>query len=141
MNTWDKVTDSRIATLDKRVQPAAFRFINRVWKELGIALRVTQALRTIGEQDALYAQGRTTPGKKVTNARGGYSFHNFGLALDVVIIRDGKAIWEILPKKVVDIAKQEGFAWGGDWKSFKDYPHFEMTFGKTLQELRTANNL
>ena len=97
---------------------------------------MTDSFRSITEQDALYAQGRTKPGNRVTNARGGYSFHNFGLAIDVVIMRDGKAIWDTVPASVVAIAKQEGFAWGGDWKSFKDYPHFEMTFGQNLEQLR-----
>src|SRR5512146_24015 len=58
----------------------------------GIAIRVTQGLRTWAEQDALYAQSRTAPGPKVTNCKGGYSYHNFGLAVDCVpddIERDG----------------------------------------------------
>lgn len=136
MGTWDKVTDERIATLDKRVQPFATRFINRVYTELGITLRVTQGRRSIVEQNGFYAQGRTKPGKIITNAKGGYSYHNFGLALDVVVIKNGQADWTVLNKDIVRIAKEEGFEWGGDWKSFKDYPHFQMTFGQSLEQLR-----
>lgn len=107
-------------------------------------LRITQALRTIKEQDDLYAQGRTKPGKKVTNARGGQSYHNFGLAFDIVILEDKdqngtfetanfevNALW----RKVAKFFKSKGWEWGGDWKSFKDYPHFQKTFGKTTAQL------
>lgn len=107
-------------------------------------LRITQALRTIKEQDDLYAQGRTKPGKKVTNARGGQSYHNYGLAFDIVILEDKdqngtfetanfevNALW----RKVAEFFKSRGWEWGGDWKSFKDYPHFQKTFGKTTAEL------
>src|SRR4051812_45095106 len=47
---------------------------------------VTQGLRTWKEQDALYEQGRTKPGKIVTKAKGGQSYHNFGLAVDIVLL-------------------------------------------------------
>src|SRR5262245_49894508 len=64
--------------------------------QAGIAILVTQGLRTWKEQDALYAKGRTAPpiGKKyiVTNAKGGSSWHNFGLAFDIVVLDSvGKA--------------------------------------------------
>lgn len=107
-------------------------------------LRFTHVLRTFAEQDALYAQGRTKPGKKVTNAQAGQSYHNFGLAFDIVILedRDGNgtfetANWEVndLWRKVAKFFKSHGWEWGGDWKSFKDYPHFQKTFGKTTAQL------
>jgi peptidoglycan L-alanyl-D-glutamate endopeptidase CwlK len=136
--TWDKSTNSRIATLDIRLQNPARAFINTVEEELGIQLRIVQALRTIAEQDALYSQGRTTPGQIVTKARGGTSYHNYALAIDVVIIKNGQAVWSIVPKDVVRIAESLGFEWGGNWKGFKDYPHFQMTFGKSIKDLRST---
>lgn len=106
-----------------------------------VPIVITQGLRTYAEQDALYAQGRSTPGAIVTNARGGYSNHNFGVAIDFALLlpdgrscswdtkrdgdRDGVADWN----EVVEEAKRLGFEWGGDWRTFTDLPHFEMTFG------------
>lgn len=104
-----------------------------------INIVITQGLRTMAEQTALYNQGRTTPGSKVTNAEAGHSNHNYGLAFDFALIdANGKAYWnERDPKwiRVVQIAKSLGFEWGGDWDSFKDYPHFEMTFGLSINDL------
>lgn len=134
--TWDDITNKRILTLDKRLQNPAREFINTVEEELGIQLRIVQALRTIAEQNALYNQGRTTPGNIVTKAKGGSSYHNYALAMDVVIVKDGQAVWSILPKEVVKIGEELGFEWGGNWKGFKDYPHFQMTFGKSIRDLK-----
>lgn len=115
--------------------------------------RFTHTLRTDKEQDELYAQGRTKPGNKVTNAKGSQSYHNYGLAFDICLIIDGKsASWDTIKDfdgdkvsdwmEVVKIAKRYGWEWGGDWKKFKDAPHFQKTFGKKtseLKELRKGN--
>lgn len=109
--------------------------------------RFTHTLRTDKEQDELYAQGRTKPGNKVTNAKGGQSYHNYGLAFDICLIIDGKsASWDTLKDfdgdkvsdwmEVVKIAKNHGWEWGGDFKSFKDAPHFQKSFGLTTGQLR-----
>jgi peptidoglycan L-alanyl-D-glutamate endopeptidase CwlK len=135
--TWDIVSDRRISTLHPLVIGKAKELIIRAEKELGIKLRVTSALRTWAEQTNLYAKGRTTPGKKVTNAKAGSSYHNFGLAIDVVEIKNGKALWRNPNwNKIAELGKSIGFEWGGDWKSFKDKPHFQLTFGKSLAVLR-----
>jgi len=105
---------------------------------------VTSGYRSFAEQNTLFAQGRTAPGPRVTNASGGQSWHNFGLALDVVEIRTGDdgrqvAIWDGVDANwslIGDIGKYHGFEWGGDWISFIDRPHFEMRFGYTLAQLR-----
>lgn len=137
---WDQVSEYRLGKLHPKVREAARKFINAAEAE-GIKLRVTHTLRTIAEQDALYAQGRTAPGKIVTNAKGGRSFHNYGLALDVVEIKDGKALWSN-PRwnRIGELGKQYGFKWGGDWQSLKDMPHFEMTFGYTTSQLMAKVN-
>ena len=135
--TWDIHSDRRINTLHPLVRAKAKEFIIRAERELGIKLRVVSALRTWAEQDKLYAQGRTSPGNIVTKAKGGQSLHNFGLAIDVVEIKNGKAIWNNPNwNRVADLGKEIGFKWGGDWKSFKDKPHFEIRFGKSLAQLR-----
>ncbi len=135
--TWDIHSDRRINTLHPLVRAKAKEFIIRTEKELGIKLRVVSALRTWAEQDKLYEQGRTSPGNIVTKAKGGESLHNFGLAIDVVEIKNGKAIWNNPNwNRIAVLGKQIGFTWGGDWKSFKDKPHFEIRFGKSLAQLR-----
>jgi len=103
----------------------------------GITIRITQGLRTIAYQNELYAQGRTKPGKIVTNATGGRSYHNYGLAFDFCLIKDGKAIWTIDNNwmAVVNIFIDAGYTWGGNFKKIKDYPHLEKTFGYNYKYL------
>jgi len=139
----------RLEGLHPVVWQAALRLIERSYAA-GIPILITQGLRTIEEQNELYAQGRTKPGQIVTNARGGYSYHNFGVAVDFcLLLPDGRNVsWDMTRDgngngkadwmEVVEIAKSIGFDWGGDWKSFKDYPHFEMTFGLSLADYRTG---
>lgn len=122
------------------VATKARQLISQAYKE-EINIIITQGLRTIEEQNALYAQGRTKPGKIVTNAKGGYSYHNFGLAFDFAVLNsDGSVNWNINEKwkRVGQIGKSLGLEWGGDWKDFKDYPHFQCTFGLTLADLRAG---
>lgn len=110
----------------------------------GVSLLVTQGLRTWEEQDALYAKGRTKApiGKKyvVTNAKGGQSYHNFGLAIDIVILDSiGKADWDTSHAGwgiAAEVGKSLGLEWGGDWKSFKDLPHFQYVGGLSLADCR-----
>lgn len=115
------------------------------------SLRITQGLRTFAEQQSIYDQGRTKPGKVVTNAKPGSSFHNYGLAVDFCLILNDKEIsWDTVKDfdgdglsdwmEVVDSFKKNGFKWGGDFKSIKDYPHFEMTFGYGWRELLDKYN-
>ncbi len=108
-------------------------------KAAGIDLLVTSTYRDNASQDALYAQGRTAPGKKVTNAKAGQSFHNYRCAVDVVPVNNGKAIWNSADpvwQRVGAIGKAAGLEWAGDWKRFKEYPHFQYTAGLTLAALQ-----
>ncbi|WP_271006470.1 N-acetylmuramoyl-L-alanine amidase family protein [Listeria seeligeri] len=119
-----------VAGMNKTTSDKTRNVIKKMAKQ-GIYLCVAQGYRSKTEQNALYAQGRTKPGSIVTNAKGGQSNHNFGVAVDLCLYSsDGKkVIWESTTsrwKKVVAAMKAEGFKWGGDWKSFKDYPHFEL---------------
>lgn len=135
-----KVSIPRINTLDSRLRQEVIDGIVEAEKKLpsNYVIRVTQALRTIADQDALYAQGRTKPGKKVTNVRGGNSWHNYGLAFDFVLLINGKISWDVDKYwlEVVKIFKSKGFVWGGDFKSLYDAPHFEKTFGKSLKDMK-----
>jgi peptidoglycan LD-endopeptidase CwlK len=113
----------------------------------GINIVITQDFRSIEEQDKLYAKGRTAGGDIVTNAKGGESYHNFGLAIDFALLSiNGAVIWDMNYDgngnsradwdEVVEIAKGLGFEWGGDWRSFKDYPHLQYDFGLSIWELQ-----
>ncbi len=108
------------------------------------AVLITQGLRTWEEQDQLYAKGRTVPplGKRhiVTYAKGGYSFHNFGLAFDIVILDAiGKADWDPSNPgwtRAGKLGKSVGLEWGGEWRRFKDIPHFQYICGLTTADCR-----
>jgi peptidoglycan L-alanyl-D-glutamate endopeptidase CwlK len=96
-------------------------------KDRGYSLLVTQGFRSIAEQNRLYAQGRTRPGKIVTNARGGQSKHNLGRAVDFAFVVKGEISWDVKLYKLLGAwAAVAGLKWGGNWKSFKDYPHVEI---------------
>ncbi|HLO11497.1 MAG TPA: peptidoglycan-binding protein [Pseudoneobacillus sp.] len=93
---------------------------------------ITQGYRSIEEQNALYAQGRTTPGNIVTNAKGGQSYHNWRLAFDIAVLNsDGSIDWNTDAKYIAigKLGQSIGLAWGGAWTTFKDMPHFEYTYG------------
>lgn len=107
-------------------------------KKVGIDVIVTSTYRDFESQDSLYAQGRTKPGKKVTNAKGGESFHNFRCAFDFVPIVNGKAQWDDskLFTKCGEIAESVGLEWAGRWKKFPEMAHCQYTGGLTLKDLR-----
>lgn len=108
-------------------------------KDSGIDLLVTSTYRDNESQNALYAQGRTTAGKIVTNAKAGESFHNYRCAVDVVPIVAGKPRWDAKDEvwqTIGRLGKEAGLEWAGDWVKFKEYPHFQYTSGFTLAELK-----
>ena len=115
-----------IDTLHPKVRELAIKLIENVKQQLDIDIIVISGLRTFKEQDKLYAQGRYALGKRVTNAKAGESWHNYGLAFDVVPVISGKAIWDTDRwSDIGAIGAQLGLVWGGNFKSFKDKPHFE----------------
>lgn len=140
----DTISISRLQQLHPKLRDKALEDYEKVSTGLKSGLlRITQGLRTIEEQDALYAQGRTAPGNIVTNAKGGSSLHNFGLAFDIVIIRDGKPDWATdTPdfKYVVEALKELGWEWGGDFHSIIDKPHFQITYGHSVHDLQSKYN-
>ena len=113
-------------------------------KAQGIDLLVTSTYRDNASQAALYAQGRTAPGKVVTNARPGESFHNYRCAVDVVPIKNGKPVWDVKDpvwQEVGKLGKAAGLEWAGDWKRFKEFPHFQYTGGLTLAQLQAGTKI
>lgn len=134
--------DTSSAKRLEKVHPALAAKITAVIAELaaeGRDVRVVQGLRTYAEQDGLYAQGRTKPGKKVTNARGGYSNHNFGLAVDMCPFNGGKPDWNDTTgfKAIGRAGKRQGLEWGGDWTRLVDMPHLQLP-GPSVAECRKA---
>lgn len=110
---------------------------------VGVHPFITECYRSFKRSDELYAQGRTKPGPIVSKVKGGGSLHNYRLAIDFCLQINGKSVWdEKHPswKIVVDCFKERGFEWGGDWKTFKDYPHFEKRLGYTTKQLLAKHN-
>ena len=153
----DEKTLERIQLLHPKLRDEALIMYDEIVAALTgtAACRFAYTLRTFAEQDALFAQGRTKPGAIVTKAKGGQSYHNYGLAIDIVLLvdkdkngtfetaswdlktdfdGDGKSDWQ----EIVAIFKRYGYEWGGDWK-FNDAPHFQKTFGKSIAELQTLH--
>ena len=152
----DKITLDRI----KEIHPKLVDELTEIYKDICEALkgkaicRFAHTYRSFEQQNELYAIGRTTgkKGKVVTNAKGGESYHNYRLAVDIVLLKDkdgngtfetaswetnvdfdgdGQADW----MEVVKIFKQYGWEAGIDWK-FKDAPHFQRTFGLSIKDLQ-----
>lgn len=122
--------------MSPRLQSAHAKF-DIAMRAAGIDYILTCTYRSDDEQDKLYAQGRTTPGGIVTNARAGESKHNTvdrdgkpaSQAFDIVIMKNGKPDWNVKNpdwKKAGMIGKSCGLEWAGDWKSFKEFPHFQL---------------
>jgi peptidoglycan LD-endopeptidase CwlK len=128
---------SNLNLLKPKVKSLALE-LQKKSKAAGIDIIFTCTLRTKVEQDNLYARGRTMPGKIVTQARGGESMHNYGVAFDICPVIHGKAIWNdaTLFNKVGKIGKEIGLTWGGDFARFVDKPHFQFTAGYSLRDFR-----
>ena len=105
-------------------------------EKLGQPVRLVEGFRSIDRQNELYSQGRTKKGAIVTNAKGGESFHNYGVAVDFCFKKEGYNAspkqWETLGK----IGEKLGFEWGGRWNGFIDLPHFEMKLGYSLKDFQ-----
>ena len=153
----DQKTLERIQLLHPKLRDEALTMYDEIVAALTgtAACRFAYTLRTFAEQDGLFAQGRTKPGAIVTKAKGGQSYHNYGLAIDIVLLvdkdkngtfetaswdlktdfdGDGKSDWQ----EIVAIFKRYGYEWGGDWK-FVDAPHFQKTLGKSISELQSLH--
>ena len=148
----DKPTLDRIQLLHPKLREEAMQIYLEICDALkGKAMcRFAYTLRTFAEQDALF---NAKP--QVTKARGGQSYHNYGLAIDIVLILDkdgdGKfetASWDVKSDfdgdgksdwmEVVAIFKRYGWEWGGDWK-FYDAPHFQKTLGYSISQLQALH--
>lgn len=131
----DTRSQRTIATLHRKVQGDFLAFTlaaKRNAAKHGCDYVAIQGTRTMDEQAKLYAKGRTAPGPKVTNAKPGSSWHNFGLAADYGVFKDGKYLDSDNPKLAHKVHAACGalaptyhLDWGGNWNSFKDTPHYQ----------------
>lgn len=135
------INSRKLDDLLPAVEVLARAFIDRC-KDEGIDILVTSTYRDHESQNALYAQGRTKPGKRVTNAKGGQSYHNWRVAFDVVPLRGGKPVWGTsgedgkLWQAIGEIGEEVGLEWAGRWKTFKEFPHFQYTGGLSLRDFQ-----
>lgn len=120
------------------LHPDLKEFLNKLIKISKYDYIITCGIRSDQEQNKLYQKGRTLPGEIITNCDG-YKYKSkhqikedgYGWAADIAILINRKIDWDIhLFKELVNdevraLMEKYGIEWGGDWKSFKDYPHFQ----------------
>jgi peptidoglycan L-alanyl-D-glutamate endopeptidase CwlK len=139
----DGRSEQRLAGLHLKAQEAARRLLSLA-NEAGFRVRLISGTRSYAEQDQLHAQGRHgNAGPRVTNARGGQSNHNFGIAWDVGLFDDaggylnGDTNAEIAEyRRLGELARPLGLEWGGDWKTIPDVPHYQLPTGRSVAETR-----
>lgn len=132
------VNSRKVSDLLPVVQAKAKAFIAKA-KAAGIDVILTSTYRDRESQAALYNQGRTAPGRIVTNARPGQSYHQYRVAFDFVPVVNGKAAWNDLAlfRRLGEMGESLGLEWGGRWK-FRDLPHLQYTGGLTLRQLQAG---
>jgi len=136
------INSRSLSDLNPKVAAMCSEFINSC-KKHNIDVIITSTYRDAESQNKLYAQGRTEPGKKVTNAKGGQSFHNWKVAFDFCPIVNGKAEWNdvALYTKCGEIAEAVGLEWAGRWVKFKELAHCQYTGGLTLADFQEGKTL
>lgn len=143
------ISQPRIDTLHPRKRDECREIIEALEANTGILIRVSHGFRTWDEQQAIYNQGRTTPGKIVTWAKPGYSWHNYGFAIDFCLLRptgdghimyswdttadddkDGEADWMQIVRGF------EGYGWeaGIRWPKNPDGDHFQFTYNLSIEQ-------
>lgn len=126
----DSVSEGRLASVCPELATKVRQMAERLAQE-SLIIRVTQGLRTWDEQDKLYQQGRTTLGKIITNAPAGSSYHNYGLAVDCAPFDiEGQPDWNTSHpswKRMVAVGESLGLVSGSEWRTFPDWPHFQLT--------------
>ena len=131
-----RLNQERVGQLLPAVRAKALELLNAA-ETRGMPLLITGAYRSPEEQARLYAQGRTAPGKRVTNAQPGQSWHNHRAAFDVVFLREGVADWRGPWEHLGQLGQSLGLIWGGAFVGLVDRPHFEYHPGLQLKSART----
>lgn len=136
------INSRNLDDLHPKVAAQCRAFIDKC-KAQGIDVLITSTYRDAESQAALYAQGRSTPGKKVTNAKPGQSWHNWRVAFDFVPIVHGKAQWNDVAtfERCGKIAESVGLEWAGRWTRFKELAHCQYTGGLKLADFQAGKTL
>lgn len=136
------INSRKLIDLHPRVAKLCNMFVAECASQ-GIDILITSTYRDAESQDALYAQGRTMPGKKVTNAKAGQSWHNWRCAFDFVPIVNGKPAWDDvgLFRRCGAIAEGVGLEWAGRWTKFPEMAHCQYTGGLTLADFQAGKRL
>lgn len=136
------INSRSLSDLNPKVAAMCSEFLNRC-KAAGIDVIITSTYRDAESQNALYAQGRTLPGKKVTNAKAGQSFHNWRVAFDFVPLVNGKPNWNdtVLFTRCGEIGESVGLEWAGRWVRFKELAHFQYTNGLKLIDFQNGKTI
>lgn len=154
--TEDKPINSRdVMELLPTVRQMCSHFLNECQKK-GFDVLITSTFRNHASQAALYSIGRTKPGRIVTNAPPGWSWHNWRCAFDVVPLRQGKPVWGTagngidtdptdddlddleLWQRIGEIGEFAGLEWAGRWPRFREYPHFQHTYGRSIHDVNNG---
>jgi peptidoglycan L-alanyl-D-glutamate endopeptidase CwlK len=137
------INSRKIEDLHPKVKVLCEQFITAC-DAVGIDVIITSTYRDLESQTALYAQGRTTKGNIVTNAKAGQSMHNYRVAFDFVPIVGGKCVWNDagLFAKCGRIAESLGLEWAGAWSGkFKETAHCQFTNGLNLTDFQKGKTL
>ena len=136
------INSRSLSDLNPKVAAMCSEFINRC-KVAGIDVIITSTYRDAESQNELYAQGRTKPGKKVTNAKAGQSYHNWRVAFDFCPIVNGKCQWgdDALWTKCGEIAEGIGLEWAGRWTKFRETAHCQFTGGLSLADFQAGKTI
>lgn len=140
----DARSEGNLATLHIVAQRRLREFMARLRDaRFARVVRVLSGTRTYAEQNRLFAKGRFgNPGPRVTNARGGSSNHNFGIAWDIGIFDGGEYLdgdtadesrWY---DRAAEAGLAAGLDWGGNWTTFTDKPHYEVQTGLSVGQKR-----
>src|SRR5262245_937073 len=133
----DGRSESNLRMLHPKAQAAARISLGKV-RATGVDARILSGTRTYAQQNELFRQGRFgNKGPIVTNARGGQSNHNFGIAWDIGVFQNGKYITDAPPyKQAATVALISGLEWGGNWTSLKDWPHYQLATGLLISAVQ-----
>lgn len=135
----DKISEQRIELLHPKARKRFKDFIEEIEVFSCTTFRIVEGFRSYEDQAKIYAKGRTAPGPIVSYAPPMLSWHNYGLAIDIVELKDGKLNWSFDYKSIEPISIIHALTWGGRFvvksKPFPDYPHYQLTFGHTIREL------
>jgi peptidoglycan LD-endopeptidase CwlK len=101
-------------------------------RDAGFDMHPFETYRSFARQHELYMQGRTTPGKIVTYAQRGDSWHHYGVAMDLALKVNGQWSWQFDPKAISKYFEGLNVTWGGP----KDGPHYQWKKLPTLAEAK-----